>query len=122
MALLPLGPTAAHTSAAAVPLTATMTLPDGTVVSAVGYDSGRSALSVGHVETQAFLRDAGLVFAALGTGSGPDELEEHCVVRRHALLREKSDGSLRILWTVTNTGDRVDQYTPGAVAVTLSEI
>lgn len=100
--------------------TPTTTLPDGTVIPAMAYDAGRSALSVGHVDTDAFLRNAEAVFTSLGTMG--DALEAECVIRRHALVQERHDGSVMVLWHVINTGDRVEDDTPGAVPVTLIEI
>lgn len=96
------------------------TMPDGSVVPAIAYDHGRSVLAVGHVDKNAFLRDAERVFLSLDIDP-TGELHPENVIRRHALLRERRD-SVAILWRVPNTGDQVTERTPGAVAVTLIEI
>jgi hypothetical protein len=95
------------------------TVIGGRSVPVIAYDDGRSALSVGHVETTQFLRDAEHVFTAIGTFD--DALEAQYVIRRHALIRERSNGTLVVLFRVTSTGDMVTEHTPGAVPVTLIE-
>ncbi|MET0887444.1 MAG: hypothetical protein ABWX92_13450, partial [Mycetocola sp.] len=67
------------------------TLPDGTVIPAFAYDDGRSVLSVGHLDTEPFLRDAERLFTALGTAFG--RLDGDSILRRHALLRPEPAGS-----------------------------
>lgn len=98
-----------------------MVLTDGSVVAAAPYDNGRSAMSLGHIDTPEFLENAERVFDDIGT-SGDEALEPHAIVRRHALVQERRSGSVMVLWSVTSTGDQVTEQTPGAVPVTLIEI
>lgn len=95
-------------------------LPDGSVVPAIAYDHGRSVLAEGHVEKNEFLRNAARVFDSLGIDC-EGELDPEYVVRRHVLLRPRSN-SVAILWRVPSTGDQVSEQTPNAVLVTLIEI
>jgi hypothetical protein len=102
-----------------VPNTSTV-MSDGTVVPAFAYDNGRSVLAVGHIDTEPFLRDAKQLFESLGTEYG--RLDDGCIIRRHALLRPEEDGSLTVMWNVEYSWERVTALTPGAVAVTLTEV
>jgi hypothetical protein len=105
---------------AATTPTVSTTIPDGSVVPAIAYDHGRSVLAVGNVDKNAFLRDAERVFTSLGIDCS-GELDSEYVVRRHVLIRQRRD-SVAILWRSPNTGDQVNERTPGAVLVTLIEI
>jgi len=98
------------------------TLADGTTVSAITYDHGRSALSVGHLEPADFLGQAELVFLAVGVEPEPEAMEPASVIRRHAIVQPRRSGAVTILFHATSTGDIVTEDTPGAVPVTLIEI
>jgi hypothetical protein len=116
-------PEAPLVSAALEPYTPSImatSMPDGDIIPIFAFDDGRSVLGLGHMPSDEFLGFATRLFDSLGTDYGT--LDERCIIRRYVLLRKEEDGSITIMWNVWGTWERVEQNTPGAVAVTMTEV
>jgi hypothetical protein len=89
-------------------------------------NGGRTVIAVGDIDSAIFLLEAKALLAAAGHERDAANLDDACIIRRHALFELEPDQVPTIIWNTEGTSDdwtgRVTGATPGAVAVTMTEV
>ena len=89
-------------------------------------NGGRTVVAIGEMDGAVFIEQAKALLEAAGHELEAKNLDEDCIIRRHALVELGDGKSLTLIWNTEGTSDdwsgRVTADTPYSFAITMTEV